>query len=150
MFMTKQQARALGVAIVAAVGFSGCATYADEFAAIDSRLDTIEARVQTAAQNAEAARHAGRTRFERLDAAFQRIQPLVDPLRSLVGGFGVLGRGLHPRLDRVEARVDRRELVGIGGAAGKAHCGDDRDAERAGLLPGHEHACSPLSVGERK
>ena len=28
MFLTKQQARALGVAIVAAVGFSGCATYA--------------------------------------------------------------------------------------------------------------------------
>ena len=76
MFMTKQQTRALGVAIVAAMGFSGCATYADEFAAIDSRLDTIEARVQTAAQNAEAANQTAQRVDQRLDSLEGRVQAL--------------------------------------------------------------------------
>ena len=78
MFMTKQQARALGVAIVAAVGFSGCATYADEFAAIDSRLDTIEARVQTAAQNAEAANQTA----QRVDQRWDSLENRVDQLEA--------------------------------------------------------------------
>ena len=82
MFLTKQQARALGVAIVAAVGFSGCATYADEFAAIDSRLDTIEARVQTAAQNAEAANQTAQRVDQRLDSLEGRVQRLeTSPAR---------------------------------------------------------------------
>ena len=76
MFMTKQQARALGVAIVAAVGFSGCATYADEFAAIDSRLDTLAARVQTAAQNAEAANQTAQRVDQRLDSLENRVDQL--------------------------------------------------------------------------
>ena len=76
MFLTKQQARALGVAIVAAGGFSGCATYADAFAAIDSRLDTIEARVQTAAQNAEAANQTAQRVDQRLDSLEGRVQAL--------------------------------------------------------------------------
>lgn len=76
MFMTRQQARALGVAIVAAVGFSGCATYADEFAAIDSRLDTIEAQVQTAAQNAESANMTAQRVDQRLDSLENRVEQL--------------------------------------------------------------------------
>lgn len=69
-------ARTLGVAIVAAVGFSGCATYADEFAAIDSRLDTLESRVQTAAQNADAANQSAQRANQRLDSIETRLQRL--------------------------------------------------------------------------
>ena len=42
MFLTKRQintARTLTVAIIATVGLSACATYKDEFATINSRLD---------------------------------------------------------------------------------------------------------------
>src|SRR5690606_33109459 len=45
-----------------------------------------------------AARHAARGRFDLLDAALQLIQPLVGPLRGLIGRFGTLGRALHPRV----------------------------------------------------
>ena len=42
MFLTKQHqvmARTLGVAILAAASLSACATYDDEFAGINTRLD---------------------------------------------------------------------------------------------------------------
>lgn len=42
-------ARTLGVAVVAFVGLGGCATYDDDFARIDTRLDQLDARVQDAA-----------------------------------------------------------------------------------------------------
>ena len=79
MFPTKRSlgaARMLGVAIVAAVGFSGCATYADEFAAIDSRLDQLDARVQSAAQSAESANQAAQQANRRLDTLESRVQQL--------------------------------------------------------------------------
>lgn len=82
MFLTKQQARTLGVAIVAAVGFSGCATYADEFAAIDSRFDQLDARVQDAAQSAESANQAAMRANQRLDSLENRVEQLEsDPPR---------------------------------------------------------------------
>ena len=85
MYPTKRQlsvARTLGVAIVAAVGFSGCATYADEFAAIDSRLDTLESRVQTAATSAESANQAAQRANQRLDTLETRVQRLeTSPAR---------------------------------------------------------------------
>ena len=58
MFPTKQHltvVRTLAVAVVAAAGLAGCATYDDEFATINSRLDQLDSRVQSAAQSAESA-----------------------------------------------------------------------------------------------
>ena len=55
MFLTKQQmktARTLGVAIVVTMGLASCATYKDEFAGINSRLDQLDTKVQGAAQSA--------------------------------------------------------------------------------------------------
>ena len=58
MFMTKQHltmARTFSMAIIATAGLSACATYDDEFAGINSRLDQLDTRVQGAAQSAESA-----------------------------------------------------------------------------------------------
>jgi len=79
MFLTKQHlrtARTLGVALVAAVGFAGCATYDDEFAGINSRLDTLDTRVQSAAQSAEAANQSAQQANQRLDQIEGRVQRL--------------------------------------------------------------------------
>jgi murein lipoprotein len=51
MLTTKQplaMVRTLGLAIVAAVGLASCATYDDEFATINSRLDQLDTKVQGA------------------------------------------------------------------------------------------------------
>ena len=56
MFPTKKQltmARSLGVALVVAMGLASCATYDDDFARVNSRLDTLDTRVQGAAASAE-------------------------------------------------------------------------------------------------
>ncbi len=79
MFLTKQRlvmARTLGVAIVATLGLSACATYDDEFAGINSRLDQIETRVQGAAQSAEAANQSAQRANQRLDQIESRVQRL--------------------------------------------------------------------------
>src|SRR5690606_19465463 len=88
-------------------------------------------RSSRTAQKRLAARLSARCRFELLDAAFDLIQPLIGPLCGLIGGFGALGRALHPRVELIEARVDGCKLVVIGGAAGKAQGGDERHAERS-------------------
>ena len=79
MFPTRQHlktARTLGVALVAAVGFAGCATYDDEFAGINSRLDQLDTRVQSAAQSAEAANQSAQQANQRLDQIEGRVQQL--------------------------------------------------------------------------
>lgn len=79
MFLTKQYlrvVRTLGVALVAAVGFTGCVTYDDEFVTINSRLDTIDARVESAAENAAAAAAAAQRANERLDSLENRVDAL--------------------------------------------------------------------------
>ena len=79
MFPTKQHlrtARMLAVALVAAVGFAGCATYDDEFAGINSRLDQLDTRVQSAAQSAEAANQSAQQANQRLDQIESRVQRL--------------------------------------------------------------------------
>ncbi|MFZ5656224.1 MAG: hypothetical protein ACOY37_04065 [Pseudomonadota bacterium] len=68
--------RALGVALVAAMGLSACATYDDEFAAVNSRLDQIETRVQSAAQSAESANQSAQRANQRLDQLEGRVQQL--------------------------------------------------------------------------
>lgn len=79
MFLTKQHltvVRTLGVAIVASAGLVGCATYDDEFAAINSRLDQLDTRVQNAAQSAEAANQSATRANQRLDQIESRVQQL--------------------------------------------------------------------------
>lgn len=68
-------ARTLGIAIVA-LSLSACATYDDEFAAVNSRLDQIDTRVQGAAQSAEAANQSAQRANQRLDQLEGRVQQL--------------------------------------------------------------------------
>src|SRR5690606_19526420 len=67
-------ARVLGVAVVvASLGLGGCATYSDEFATINSRLDQLDARVQNAAQSAESANQSAQQANRRLDQIESRV-----------------------------------------------------------------------------
>lgn len=79
MILTKQQlvmARTLGVAIVATVGLASCASYKDEFAGINSRLDQLDTRVQGVAQSAESANQSAQQANQRLDQIEGRVQKL--------------------------------------------------------------------------
>jgi murein lipoprotein len=69
-------ARNLGLAIVVSLGFTACATYDDEFAAVNSRLDQIDTRVQSAAQSAEAANQSAQRANQRLDQLEGRVQQI--------------------------------------------------------------------------
>ena len=89
MFMTKQHlvmARTLGVAIVVTVGLAACATYDDEFAGINSRLDQLDTRVQGAAQSAESANQSARQANQRLDQMESRVQQLEAAPRRVPRG----------------------------------------------------------------
>lgn len=84
MLLTKQHmtiARTLAVAIVATVGLSSCATYKDEFATINSRLDQLDVKVQGAAQSAESANQSAQQANQRLDQIEGRVQQLEQAPR---------------------------------------------------------------------
>ena len=68
MFLTRKNL-AISVALVATMGLAGCATYTDEFATINSRLDRLDTQVQNAAQSAESAN-------QRLDQIENRVRNL--------------------------------------------------------------------------
>ena len=79
MFPTNRHlkvARTLGVAMVIAMGLASCATYDDEFAGINSRLDQLDTRVQGAAQSAEAANQSAQQANQRLDQLESRVQKI--------------------------------------------------------------------------
>ena len=79
MFMNKQHltmARTLSMAIIATAGLASCATYDDEFAGINSRLDQLDTRVQGAAQSAESANQSAQQANQRLDQIEGRVQKL--------------------------------------------------------------------------
>ncbi|NDK38175.1 hypothetical protein DT603_04890 [Pseudoxanthomonas gei] len=79
MFMTKQHlvmARTLGVALVATLGLASCATYKEDFARINSRLDQLDTKVQSAAQSAESANQSAQQANQRLDQIEGRVQQL--------------------------------------------------------------------------
>lgn len=89
MFLTKKNvvtARTLGVAIIATLGLSGCATYADEFAGINSRLDQLDAKVENAAQSAESANQSAQRANQRLDQMESRVQQLEAAPRRVPRG----------------------------------------------------------------
>lgn len=78
MFMTKQKmvmARTLGVAVVV-MSLASCATYKEEFAGINSRLDQLDTRVQGAAQSAESGNQSAQQANQRLDQIEGRVQQL--------------------------------------------------------------------------
>lgn len=77
--MTKKNlmmVRTLGVALVAGLSLSACATYDDEFAGINSRLDQLDMKVQGAAQSAESANQSAQQANQRLDQLEGRVQRL--------------------------------------------------------------------------
>ena len=79
MLMTKQHvavARSLTVALVASLSLAACATYDDEFAGINSRLDQLDTKVQGAAQSAESANQSAQQANQRLDQIEGRVQRL--------------------------------------------------------------------------
>lgn len=79
MSMTKQHlvmARTIGLAIFVSLSLAACATYDDDFARINSRLDQLDTKVQGAAQSAEAANQSAQRANERLDQIEGRVQRL--------------------------------------------------------------------------
>ncbi|HEY0332412.1 MAG TPA: hypothetical protein VGC74_01680 [Stenotrophomonas sp.] len=89
MSPTKQNlamARTLGVAILAALSLGGCATYTDEFATINSRLDQLDTKVQGAAQSAESANQSAQQANQRLDQIDSRVQQLEAAPRRVPRG----------------------------------------------------------------
>ena len=89
MFVTKQHqvmAHTLGMAILAAASLSACATYDDEFAGINTRLDQLDARVQGAAQSAESANQSAQQANQRLDQLESRVQHLESAPRRTPRG----------------------------------------------------------------
>ena len=75
-------ARTLGVVIVATLGLGACATYDDDFAAINSRLDQLDSRVASASSSAESANQGAQRANQRLDQMEGRIQALeTQPAR---------------------------------------------------------------------
>ena len=67
---------AMTVALAATLGLSACATYDDEFAAVNTRLDQLDSRVQSAAQSAESANQSAQQANQRLDQLEGRVQQL--------------------------------------------------------------------------
>ena len=67
-------ARALAVALIATVSLGACASYKNEFATINSRLDQLDVKVQGAAQSAESANQSAQQANQRLDQIEGRVQ----------------------------------------------------------------------------
>ena len=85
MFQNKQHLT-LSVALLATLALSGCATYDDEFAGINSRLDRLDTRVQDAAQSAESANQSAQQANRRLDQIEGRVQQLESSPRRVPRG----------------------------------------------------------------
>ena len=89
MFPTKKHlttVRSLGVAMVVAMGLASCATYDDDFARVNSRLDQLDTRVQGAAQDAAAANQAAQQANQRLDQLEGRVQQIEAGPRRVPRG----------------------------------------------------------------
>ena len=89
MFLTKQHlkmARTLVVAIVVTASLGACATYKDDFATINTRLDQLDSRVQGAAQSAESANQSAQRANQRLDQIEGRVQQLETAPRRAARG----------------------------------------------------------------
>lgn len=88
MSLTKRHlamARLLGVAIVAIWGLGACA-YKDDFVRVNSRLDQLDTKVQSAAQSAESANQSAQQANQRLDQLEGRVQQLETAPRRVPRG----------------------------------------------------------------
>lgn len=102
-FLKKHAASARVAAIITlgAVGFTACAStsYVDEkFAATNSRIDQLDARVATAAQRAEAGNSAAASAASSASAANTAAQAAATDARTA-----------NQRLDQLTGRVDNLE-----------------------------------------
>lgn len=102
-FFKKHAASVRVAAIIAlgAVSFTACATngYVDEkFAATNSRIDQLDARVATAAQRAEAGNSAAASASSSASAANTAAQSAATDARTA-----------NQRLDQLTGRVDAME-----------------------------------------
>lgn len=96
MFLTKpslHMVRTLGVAIVVTLGLASCATYDDEFATINSRLDQLDTKVQGAAQSADAANQSAQQANQSAQQANQRLDALESRVQQLETAPGRKPRG---------------------------------------------------------
>src|SRR3546814_11880998 len=76
MSVTRQlRPMALGVAIVPTLGLGACATYDDDFARVNSRLDQLDTSVQRAAQSATAANQSAPSANHRRDPLACHMHP---------------------------------------------------------------------------
>ena len=73
---THRTARTLALAIIVTLGLGACATYDDDFARVNSRLDQLDTSVQSAAQSAEAANQSAQRANQRLDQLEGRVQQI--------------------------------------------------------------------------
>ncbi|EIM00725.1 membrane protein [Rhodanobacter thiooxydans] len=88
MSLTKRHlamARLLGVAIVASWGLGACA-YKDDFVRVNSRLDQLDTKVQSAAQSAESANQSAQQANQRLDQLEGRVKQLETAPRRVPRG----------------------------------------------------------------
>ncbi len=77
MSLTRQlRPMALGLVIIATMGLGACATYDDDFARINTRLDSLDSQVQGAAQSAESANQSAQQANQRLNQLEGRVQQL--------------------------------------------------------------------------
>lgn len=89
MFANRQHlamARALGLAAIVAMGLASCASYDEDFARINSRLDQLDTQVQGAARSAESANQSAQQANQRLDQVESRIQQLETAPRRTPRG----------------------------------------------------------------
>lgn len=94
-------ARVVGVILLGGLGLSACATngYVDEqIAAVNSRIDQVDGRVQTAAQRAEAANSAAQAAATEARNANTAAQAAATDARSA-----------NQRLDQLNGRVETLE-----------------------------------------
>jgi len=85
MSLTKRHlamARLLGVAIVATWGLGACA-YKDDFVRVNSRLDQLDTKVQSAAQSAESANQSAQQANQSAQQANQRLDQLEGRVQQL-------------------------------------------------------------------
>ncbi|AWH35412.1 hypothetical protein ACI703_19655 [Isoptericola jiangsuensis] len=78
-------ARPLGVAILA-LSLGACASYKEDFAKVNTRLDALDVKVQGAAQSAESANQSAQQANQRLDQIEGRVQQLESAPRRTPRG----------------------------------------------------------------
>lgn len=86
-FLNTRTARVLGVAAVAALGLGACQTYDDDFAAMNTRMDSMDANIQSASQSAQQANTAAQQANQSAQSAASeaaRANQRLDTMESRI------------------------------------------------------------------